>query len=146
VGRTTKAVLVAGGALVVAIAIVAAVIVAVSASDDVEVRFADEEFRVGDAESLAQRIRRDATPLPFPDATGGDRPIWVSHVGEDPETGWHAFDGNTGTTEACLVEWDADAQQFLDCEGTTYPVEGRGLPQYPVRVDDDGDLFVDPSP
>ena len=55
-------------------------------------------------------------------------------------------DGNTGTTEACLVQWDTDAQEFRDCEGTAYPVDGRGLPQYPVRVDDDGDLFVDPSP
>jgi hypothetical protein len=146
-GGSTKAVVAAVGAVVVAVAIVLAVL---AAADDegVEVRLGDDEFAMGNAEARAEEIADKDLPLAFADLViGGERAIWVNHVGDDPQTGWFAFDAVVdGGDEPCIVDWDGGADRFSDCDGRTYPPDGTGLPQYPTRVDDDGNLYVDPSP
>ena len=102
----------------------------------------DAEFNMGDATARAEAIERDRTPLLFQDPADFDQPIWVNHLGGDVDDGWVAFAAAIGT---CAVEWDVDAQEFVDCEGTTYPADGTGLPQFDVRVDD-GDVIVDLDP
>jgi hypothetical protein len=106
-------------------------------------RPADPEFNAGSAEARAATIERDGVPLLFPDPAGGDRPIWLNHLGEDPEEGWVAFDARVGSD--CLVEWDAGAEGFVDCRGDRYPPDGEGLRQYDVRVDE-GEVVVDLQP
>ena len=99
----------------------------------------DAEFNVGDAAARAAAIERDRTPLLFQDPADFVRPIWVSHVGDDPEDGWYAFGAARGE---CAVEWDVEAQEFVDCDGRRYPVDGDGLDRFEVRVED-GEVIVD---
>ncbi len=108
-------------------------------SDSSPLRPVDAEFNVGDAEARAGAIERDRTPLLFQDPADFERPIWVSHVGDDPEQGWYAFVAAVGT---CTVDWDLDAQEFVDCDGNRYPADGAGLEPFDVRVDH-GELIVD---
>jgi hypothetical protein len=103
----------------------------------------DPEFNAGDAEARAAAIERDGVPLLFPDPAGGERPIWLNHLGDDPEEGWVAFDAQVGA--GCLVDWEADTEEFVDCNGDRYPPDGEGLPQYDVRVED-GEVIVDLHP
>jgi hypothetical protein len=97
-------------------------------------------FDVGPAASLANSIREQG-PLFFNDTATGARPLAVQHFGDDPTTGWRAFDAAIGT---CTVTWDAQAQHFVDCKGVRYPPDGTGLHQYPVTVEN-GELFVNLS-
>ena len=104
-------------------------------------RPADAEFNVGNAEARAEAIERDRTPLLFQDPADFERPIWVTHVGDDLEEGWYAF---TAAIGSCVVEWEISAQEFVDCDGRRYPADGSGLPQLDVRVED-GNVIVDLS-
>jgi hypothetical protein len=45
-------------------------------------------------------------------------------------------------TEACVVQWRAEDDQFRDCEGTTYPADGTGLTRYLTTVES-GKVTVD---
>jgi hypothetical protein len=105
-------------------------------------RPADAEFNMGSASARAEAIERDRTPLLFQDPADFDQPIWVNHLGGAAEEGWVAFAAAIGS---CSVEWDVDAQEFVDCDGATYPADGTGLPQFDVRVDD-GEVVVDLDP
>lgn len=111
--------------------------------NDVEVRFGDDRFEVGPAEARAATIERDRTPLLFSDPSGGSRPIWVQHLGDDANEGWMAFDAQVG---GCALDWDVDAQELVDqCTGSRYPADGDGLVHYPTTVED-GKVVVDVSP
>ncbi|CAN5287536.1 hypothetical protein BH18ACT4_BH18ACT4_04320 [soil metagenome] len=102
----------------------------------------DAEFVVGDAEARARAIDRDRTPLLFQDPARFERPIFVQHLGDDPDDGWVAFDAQVG---GCALEWDRSAQRFVDCDGRRYPADGEGLDRYQTRVDD-GEVVVDLDP
>jgi hypothetical protein len=102
-------------------------------------RQSDAEFDIGDAEARAAAIERDRTPLLFQDPARFVDPIWVNHVGDDPDSGWFAFAAADGD---CEIVWEVDAQEFVDCDGERYPPDGQGLPQYEVRVED-GNVVVD---
>src|SRR5262245_5235079 len=80
-------------------------------------------FHVGPPGSLANSIRQGG-PLFFNDTATGSRPLVVQHLGEDPNTGWLAFDAAIGT---CVLTWDRKAQVFTDCNGRRYPPDGGGL-------------------
>ena len=90
-------------------------------------------------QDLLDRQERDGVPTCFNDPIDGRRPICVFHTGEDPDTGWVAYDAQV---DGCALEY-RDAEQHTDsCTGETYPFTGEGLPQYLVEVDD-GRLVVD---
>jgi hypothetical protein len=101
-------------------------------------------FRPGQAAKLADFIETQGEPLPFPDLAGGDRDIWLNHVGPDAETGWYAFGFRPQTAPRnCLAEWAAADGHFVDsCDGAIYPADGQGLPQFPVSVGGDGELSI----
>ena len=98
-------------------------------------------FDAGRTDSQAPAIERDG-PIPFPDVAGGDRTVFLQHLGDDEERGWLAFDARVPGSPDCAVNWVAEAEAFEDCTGRRYPPDGEGLRQYPVTVDD-GRLTVD---
>ena len=115
----------------------------------IDLDIGDGIYRPGEAASLAEAIG-GGTPLLVSDLAGGDRDIVISFTG-DPESEsddadfWHVFAARQATAPRdCFVEWQPDDRTFLDaCSGESYPEDGRGLPQYPVAVDGDGELKVD---
>ena len=137
--------LILGGifAVVLAICVIGAVLAITAGDDGVEVRLGDDEFRAVDAETGADTIAEDRTPLVFPDPIAAGRPLYVHHLGPRPAVGWIAVEAIAPGTDECLVEWDVDAQEFVDCEQLRYPADGTGLTAYPAEVDDDGRVVVD---
>jgi hypothetical protein len=143
--HATRALLVAGVAVVLLMGI--AVAVALLAEEGtVDVRLGDDTFEAGDAERIADEIA-ERGPVIYSDVAGGSRDIWVQHVGDDPESGWLAFDVRPpGTARDCVAEWQAADEVFVaSCTGEEFPADGDGLPQYPVTVED-GDLEVNLNP
>ena len=105
-------------------------------SNSIEVKLGDDDFRNIDAKSLALEIA-DEGPVLFPDLLGRDRPIWVTHVGNDPATGWFAFLARIPQIhEKCFVEWDKHIIGFIStCKGKkVYPPNGDGLEQLNWKV------------
>lgn len=106
-------------------------------------------FEVGNAAVLARNIER-AGPFLLSDVSGNgqNRPIFVSHAGEDVEKGWSAFEARPpGTAPDCFLQWDAGREVLAaDCSPRTYPADGEGLTQYPVEVGDDGQVVIDLKP
>jgi len=100
-------------------------------------------FSPGSAEDMAMVVEEQG-PFFLPDASGGERGIWLQHLGSDPAEGWVAVAIRAPEADAdCFVEWRADEELFVDlCDGTEYPADGEGLQQYPVSVDPDGDLNI----
>ena len=113
-------------------------------SGTIEVRLGDSDFRGIDAANLSAEIAEDG-PVAFPDLVGRSRPIWVTHGGSDPTTGWSSFLARVpGKSTDCLVQWDADRNVFFDpCDAaTTFPPDGDGLEQLAWRVLD-GELRIE---
>lgn len=138
-----KALLVAGVGVVVAMGLAFAMSV-LSNRGSVEVRLGDDVFQAGNAESIAERIAAEE-PITYSDVAGGNKDIVVQHLGDQVNTGWYAFAARPpGTSRDCSVDWQPDSQTFvLPCTNEEFPADGAGLPQYRVRVTEDGDLRVD---
>jgi hypothetical protein len=116
-------------------------------SENVSVRLGDDRFRDIDAEKSARTIAKDG-PVIYRDLAGGDRDIYVQHLGADPRQGWLAFDVRPpGEPRACALVWQAEPRQFGDngrcTRSYTVPADGTGLRQYPATVDDTGKVVVD---
>ena len=103
----------------------------------------DPVFDAGRTDSQAPAIARDG-PILLGDVAGGDRDVYLQHLGANEERGWSAFDTRPpGASRDCAVRWAPDAGSFEDpCTGDRYPPDGKGLRQYRVTVDD-GRLTVD---
>lgn len=127
-------------AVVLGICIIGAALAIATGDDpDVDVNLGDDEFRIEDIDAAAARIAEDGPDI-YPDLVGGNRPILVNHVGGQVDEGWVAVIAVAPGSEACLVDWDADAGAFRDCEGETYPADGTGLDEVSARVE--GDTLV----
>jgi hypothetical protein len=153
-GHAGRALAVAGAGVVVAIAIAFGV-AQLASRGRVDVRLGSDTFADHDAESAAEAIA-DGGPILYADTAGGDRDIFLQHLGDDPETGWIAIAARpTGVSRACTLRWIADDELFRllggdgdgevtdECDGRDYPADGAGLPTYAVTVDADGNLDVD---
>ena len=141
----TKAVLVGLLGVVTAMVIVAAVL-ALTATDEgaIELRLGDDRFREVDAVRGAERIETDGTPLIFGDLVGSDRPIYLQHLGSDPNEGWVAIEAVIADTDSCVAQWEPREEVFVDdCSDARYPPDGTGLITYEATVDDDGRVVVD---
>lgn len=117
----------------------------VGSNQSVEVNIGDDVFLAGNVERLADDIENLDTPLLLGDVSGGDRDVYLQHIGDDDLTGWYAFGVRPlAATRDCFVEWQVSDETFVDnCDGTVYPSSGEGLPPYPVEIDDEGFLTVD---
>lgn len=113
-------------------------------SSPVGIGTGDQLFQPGPAKSLAELIAANDRPTAFADPTGGDRDIWLNHLGPEVDEGWVAFGARPLTSpRACVTEWQEDERHFVDsCDGTIYPPDGEGLPQYLVTVDENGFLTI----
>lgn len=78
-------------ALVTIVAGVVFFVSVLSNRGDVQVRLGDDYFNAGDARDISDDIR-DRGPILWSDLAGGSRDIVVNHLGDDPETGWVAFE------------------------------------------------------
>jgi hypothetical protein len=103
----------------------------------------DPVFDAGRTDSQAPAIERDG-PILLGDVAGGDRDVYLQHLGGDEDRGWLAFDTRApGASRDCAVRWVSEDDAFEDpCSGERYPPDGEGLRQYPVDVRD-GRLTVD---
>jgi hypothetical protein len=96
----------------------------------------DQDFGSSNADNMAEEIAENG-PILWPDIASGTRDIWLQHIGDDPATGWTAFDARPpGTARDCAVQWSAATRDFTDpCDGSVYPETGEGLPTIPVYID-----------
>ncbi len=103
----------------------------------------DPVFDAGRTDSLADAIERDG-PIPYGDVAGGERDIYLQHLGDVVDRGWLAFDTRVpGAPRDCAVRWVVEDGAFEDpCSERRYPPDGEGLRQYPVNVRD-GRLTID---
>jgi hypothetical protein len=136
-GHAGKALAVAGVGVAVALGL--AFLVAQAASrGDIDVRLGDDRFDAGQVESIADRIEEDdGLPVLYPDLVGRDRNLYVQHTEESPRRGWVAFGAFDPDDPDCAVTLDRAAKVLVNAcdEGTTYPLDGRGLRYYPVDIE-----------
>ena len=119
-------------------------LIASSSSDDdsaLQFQLGDDEFEAGVATLQAEEIAENG-PITYPDPANFDQPIWVQHLGDDAERGWYAFDAIV--SEDCIVNWEPDIEEFVDCNGVSYLADGTGLHQFTVRIEG-GELRIDLS-
>jgi hypothetical protein len=143
-GHAGKALAIAAVAIVL-IGVVAAFVAAAASRGDVEIHLGDDRFNAGQTDRLAKEIE-DGGGLPFlyQDLVGNDRHLFVQHAGDDPDEGWIAFGAFDPDDPSCAVLIDREAKVLVNgCdESVTYPLDGEGLKQYPVSVED-GRIYVD---
>jgi hypothetical protein len=142
-----RSALVVGATAVFVALVIGLLVFYLAGRDDIQVRLGDDRFQDINAESVAEKIAQDG-PIIYQDLAGGSRDIYVQHLGDDPEQGWLAFDVRpAGEARECALSWQAGEQQFVDngscSESFTFPPDGRGLPQYPATVNDDGKVVID---
>lgn len=143
--KGTKAVVIAVVAVVAGLGM-GWLVLQLASSGQADVRVGDEQFNAGFTEVLARTIDEGSgQPLIFSDVSGGDRDIYVQHLGDADDEGWSAFETRVPDTEDCFAEWDIDASEFRSTcdDAVTFPADGEGLTQYPVEVTTDARLVVD---
>ncbi len=143
-GHAGKALVIASVAIVL-IAVVTIFVALAASRGDVELNLGDDRFNAGNTDEIAARIAKDdGLPALYADLVNGDRPIFVQHTGDDPDTGWAAFGAFDPDNPSCIIEIDRDAKILVSsCDRTfTYPLTGDGLRAYPTTVEG-GDVIVD---
>ena len=63
-------------------------------------------WNTGTAQTKADEIA-ERGPILIPDPAGAQRlPIYISHIGTDPDTGWHAFEARPpDAPHDCFIPW-----------------------------------------
>lgn len=124
------------GSLAFIAATVLLVLVTFGPARDREVsNLGDDVFDLGNTTRIAAEIA-DRGPILFPDVGEGNRPIWVNHLSSAVDTGWVAFSAIAPAPPAdCLVELADDSEQFVACDGRTFPLDGAGLESFVIEVD-----------
>ena len=143
--KGTKAVVIAVVAVVAGLG-VGWLVLQLASSGQADINLGEDEFNAGFTEVLADAIAEgDGQPLIFSDVSGGDRDIYVQHLGTDEDEGWAAFETRVPDREDCFAEWDLATGQFVaTCDAElTFPADGEGLTSYPTNVNADGRLIID---
>ncbi|HWJ61399.1 MAG TPA: hypothetical protein VNS19_05480 [Acidimicrobiales bacterium] len=142
VGRAATVALV--GVVVLGIAL-GLVTLALGGRNSTDLNIGDQTFQAGSAEKKAELIA-ESGPILYADVSGRkDRDMILQHIGDDPAKGWHAFlAAPIDKARDCTWIWQPDEELFrAKCdEELTAPADGKGLPQFPVKVVD-GQLDVD---
>ncbi len=136
-----RGVILAAG-VVVGILIIGFLLSATLLRDRDNTSLGDERFQDLRAAQILQSVNQGG-PVFFADLTDGQRDIYVTHIGDDDLDGFVAFLARHPDT-TCLVQWQPDANQFVDlCDpANVIGPAGGGLTQYPVELID-GRLVID---
>ncbi len=142
VGRAATVALVSVVVLAIALGLVT---LALGSRNSTDLNIGDQTFQAGNAEKKAELIEKSG-PILYADVSGRkDRDMILQHIGTNPEKGWYAFlAAPIDQSRDCTWIWQADEELFrAKCdESLTAPADGKGLPQFPVKVID-GQLDVD---
>ena len=141
------AVMVGLAGVVVALGLVGAVLLLTRTGTDVEIRLGDRDFRDMEIGRISAEIH-DRGPILFGDVADGSLDIILQHVGDDPETGWFAFEARrAGQSRDCFFRWRPDQADFVNtCDpDDIVDATGTGVRQFEVAVVD-GDVRVDINP
>ena len=134
--------------VVVALGLAGAVLLLLTrGGTDVEIRLGDRDFRDMETGRISAEIA-DRGPILFGDVADGSLDIVLQHLGDDPETGWLAFEARRpGQSRDCFFAWRAEHADFVNtCDpDDTVDAAGTGLRHFDVAVVD-GDVRVDINP
>ena len=140
--RTVVVVGLAG--VVVALGLVLGVLLLTRGGTEVEIRLGDRDFRDMETGRISAEIA-DRGPILFGDVADGELDIILQHLGDDPESGWLAFEARRpGQSRDCFFEWQAGQAEFVNtCDSDDVEdAAGTGLRHFSVTVVD-GDVRVD---
>jgi hypothetical protein len=131
-------------ALVVVLLVFIFAIPNLTSSGTVRPQLGPERFDAGAATDRAAEVA-ERGPFLLPDVAGGNRDVFIQHLGTDPQRGWLAFAARqSGTSRNCTLKWQSEQSEFVDpCDGATFDAMGDGLTQYSVEVSDTGAVIVD---
>ncbi|MCP4434460.1 MAG: hypothetical protein GY812_03045 [Actinomycetia bacterium] len=124
----------------------------------VKIALGDEDFDAGQVNRLATQIAEEG-PVLYSDVSGRgqNRPIWISHFGDDPKAGWYVFDAVApGAPQGCFLWWSSEEILFEErrpneddfeaageiCRDLTWSATGEGLDQAVWKVDADDNLII----
>ena len=141
------AVMVGLAGVVVALGLVGAVLLLTRTGTDVEIRLGDRDFRDMEIGRISIEID-DRGPILFGDVADGSLDIILQHIGDDPETGWFAFEARrAGQSRDCFFRWRPEQADFVNtCDpDDIVDATGTGVRQFEVAVVD-GDVRVDINP
>ena len=141
------AVVVGLAGVVVALGLVGAVLLLTRTGTDVEIRLGDHDFRDMEIGRISAEIE-DRGPILFGDVADGSLDIILQHIGEDPATGWFAFEARrAGQSRDCFFRWRPEPSDFVNtCDADDIvDAAGTGLRHFEVAVVD-GDVRVDINP
>jgi hypothetical protein len=119
-----------GGALVIALVMLATWGIAALVKEHPSERLAPQTFTVGGVEGLADEIA-DHGPLLFPglNTTTGERTLVLDHRGDDPTREWHVFWAYPADRDAsCAVAQVQETSTFTDCDGRRLDVSDLARP------------------
>ena len=136
-----SAVLVGLTGVIIALLLGAMVLWVSGSGDSIELNLGDRVFDAGFIGRQSAEIR-DGGPLLYSDVGGGQRDLFVQHIGDDPEVGWLAFSAcRVGDPRDCSAVWDPEQRIFelvsstaVVCDAVTFSELGCGLFHYPVEV------------
>jgi len=134
-------------ALGLAVALFVFAIPAITTKNQTAIQQGAATLSEGAAADRARDIAKSG-PILLPDQAGGQRDIFLQHLGSSAGEGWYAFDARkAGQPRQCTLRWNADAHRFEDpCGGASVSADGHGLVHYKVTVTKDGDLLIDLNP
>ena len=141
------AVMVGLAGVVVALGLVGAVLLLTRTGTGVEIRLGDRDFRDMEIGRISIEID-DRGPILFGDVADGSLDIILQHIGDDPATGWFAFEARrAGQSRDCFFRWRPDQADFVNtCDpDDIVDATGTGVRQFEVAVVD-GDVRVDINP
>jgi hypothetical protein len=100
-------------------------------------------FPAGKIGPLADEITRRG-PILQASLTSGGPDIYLQHTGQDPVSGWQAFDAQApGQGRKCTIQWRDGDHRFVDpCTQQIYPDDGGSLQHYKVVLDN-GQVNID---
>ena len=156
-GRELRALAIALGGVVMAV-VVGWLMLRVSRSSDVKVRLGDEVFDAGQIGRISKELA-DRGPVLYSDVSGGDRDIYLNHLGAVAEEGWVAFAARPDdVVRPCTLFWIAELDRFelfemntklragqipeRRCGDKQYAADGVGLVTYPVTIRA-GHMYID---
>jgi hypothetical protein len=133
-GHAGKALAVAIAGVVFAVGLAFGVSVLAS-KGKVDVRLGDDQFSDIQTANIAKAIAAHG-PVFYSDLGGGDRPLYVQHLGKDADTGWLAFNALVPGSKTCLIQWEDAKRLFVSvCDPSrTWPPDGTGLDTYETKV------------